>query len=131
MPAATEELLFASLRQVARRFGLAALVLFGSRSRSDFLPRSDWDFGFVAGEPIDVLAIAAEISGHVADDHVDLVDLSRAGGLLRFRAARDGKLVYEAAPGTFDRFRFDAARFWYDAEPILRRGYEQVLERLG
>lgn len=82
-------------------------------------------------DPVDVLAIASEISQRVASERVDLVDLSRAGGLLRFRAARDGVLVYEAAPGTFDHFRIQAARFWYDAEPILRRGYEEVLERLG
>ena len=52
-------------------------------------------------------------------------------GLLRFRAARDGVLVYEERPGIFDRFRFEAARFWYDAEPVLRSGYEALLDRLG
>ena len=57
--------------------------------------------------------------------------LDLASGLLRYRAARDGVLVYEARPGIFDRFRFEAARFWYDAEPVLRAGYEALLDRLG
>lgn len=39
--------------------------------------------------------------------------------------------VYAATPGTFDRFRFDAARFWLDAEPVLRSGYDAILGRLG
>ena len=59
------------------------------------------------------------------------MDLARASGLLRYRAARDGVLVYEAQPGCFDRFRFAAARFWFDAEPVLRPGYDAILERLG
>jgi hypothetical protein len=40
-------------------------------------------------------------------------------------------LVHEAKPGVFDRFRFEAARFWYDAEPVLRFAYDATLERLG
>lgn len=52
-------------------------------------------------------------------------------GLLRYRAGRDGVRVYEATPGVCDRFRYDAARFWCDAEPVLRPAYEAVLERIG
>jgi hypothetical protein len=33
--------------------------------------------------------------------------------------------------GIFDRFRFEAARFWYDAEPVLRPGYDAILNGLG
>jgi hypothetical protein len=61
---------------------------------------------------------------------VDLVDLQRASGLLRYRAARDGLLVYEAEPRLGERFRLDAAQFWCDAAPVLRRGYEGVLAEL-
>lgn len=123
--------MFAELRAVAKRLGLSVLVLFGSRSRSDSSIHSDWDFGFLSQYPQDALAVSAEISRLAASDRVDLADLSRAGGLLRYRAARDSVLVYEAEPGFFDRFRMDAARFWYDAGPVLRKGYEEVLERLG
>jgi hypothetical protein len=67
----------------------------------------------------------------VGSERLDLVDLARASGLRRYRAARDGLLVYEAQPGAFDHFRFGAARFWFGAEPVLRSGYEAILERLG
>jgi len=115
----------------ARKCGLTLLVLFGSRARGEVSARSDWDFGFLPDGSLDRLPIMAALAEAVGSDRVDLVDLSRASGLLRYRAAREGVLVYEAQPGIFDRFRFEAARFWYDAEPVLRPGYDALLERLG
>ena len=77
------------------------------------------------------MTVMAALADAVGSARLALVDLARASGLLRYRAARDGVLVYEARPGNFDRVRFEAARFWFDAEPVLRPGYDAVLERLG
>ena len=115
----------------ARQRGLTLLVLFGSRARGDAAAHADWDFGFLSDGAVDPLTVMAALADAVGSERLDLVDLARASGLLRFRAARDGVIVYEARPGIFDRFRFEAARFWYDAEPVLRPGYAAVLERLG
>ena len=115
----------------ARQRGLTLLVLFGSRARGDAAARADWDFGFLSDKAVDPLTIIAALAEAVGSERVDLVDLAHASGLLRYRAARDGVLVYEANPGIFDRFRFDAARFWFDAEPVLRPAYEAILDRLG
>jgi predicted nucleotidyltransferase len=106
------------------------LVLFGSRARGDAGLHSDWDFGFVGTAGLDVAGLHARLSQSVGSDAIDLVDLDRASGLLRYRAARDGLLIVEAHAGLFDRFRFDAVQFWCDAAPILDRGYAGVLERL-
>lgn len=118
-------------RCAARQQGLQLLVLFGSRARGDASAQADWDFGYLANGSADVLALVAALAAIVGTERVDVVDLARASGLLRFRAARDGVLVYESAPGIFDRFRFEAARFWFDAESVLRPAYEAVLDRLG
>jgi predicted nucleotidyltransferase len=120
------------LRTVAaRQRGLTLLVLFGSRARGDASSHADWDFGYLSDGSVDMLAVMAALSEAVGSERVDLVDLARASGLLRYRAARDGIPVHETTPGTFDRFRFEAARFWYDAEPVLRPGYDAALDRLG
>lgn len=119
-------------RDVARRHPpLELLLLFGSCARGDASARADWDFGYLARDAVEPLTLMAALAEAAGSDRVDVVDLSRAGGLLRFRAARDGVLIYEAHAGTFDSFRLAAARFWFDAEPVLRPAYEAVLERLG
>jgi len=115
---------------VARTTGLSLLVLFGSRARGDAHARSDWDFGYLGDSTLDVPVLLAALVETVGNDRVDLVDLARASGLLRYRAARDGRALYESQPRTMEAFCLDAADFWCDAEPILRRGYEDVLAEL-
>src|SRR5262245_2043936 len=116
------------LRRVADRTPqLDVLLLFGSPARDDAQAASDWDFGYLAGEPIDSAGLLAEIVEAVGSDRVDLVDLRRAGGLLRYRAARDGRVVYEATPRLAERFCLEAAQFWCDARAVLERGYAEVL----
>lgn len=109
--------------------GLRALLLFGSRARGDAAPAADWDFGYLAETSFDPAALFADLTRVLRTDRVDLVDLSTASGLLRFRAARDGiALVGDA--DVIDDFRIAAASFWCDAEPVLRGAYDAVLERL-
>ena len=119
------------LARVARDMpGLDLLLLFGSRAREDSHKRSDWDLGYLASGDTDPATLRARLVESLGTDRVDLVDLERAGGLLRYRAARDGQLVFEARRGVGDRFRLDAALFWCDATSVLQRGYEDVLAEL-
>jgi predicted nucleotidyltransferase len=110
--------------------GLDVLMLFGSRGRGDAHPRSDWDFGYLAAPEIDAASLLAAIVEIVGSDRVDVVDLRNASALLRYRAARDGRLVFEARPRLAERFRLDAAEFWCDVAPIVQREYERVLADL-
>ncbi len=110
--------------------GLHLLILFGSRARGDARPGADWDFGYLADETVDVPGLLAALVEVLDNDRVDLVNLGRASGLLRYRAARDGLLVYETSSDLFDRYRFQAAQFWCDNAPVFERGYEEILEAL-
>jgi predicted nucleotidyltransferase len=119
------------IRDLASRTpGLELLVLFGSRARGEAHGRSDWDFGYLGDSTLDVAALLAALVETVGSDRVDLVDLIRASGLLRYRAARDGVALFEGRPRVMEAFCLDAADFWCDAEPILRRGYDDVLADL-
>jgi predicted nucleotidyltransferase len=118
------------LEIAARTSGLSLLVLFGSRARDDAHARSDWDFGYLGDSTLDVPTLLAALVETVGHDRVDLVDLARASGLLRYRAARDGRALYESQPRVMESFCLDAADFWCDAEPILRQGYQDVLAEL-
>jgi predicted nucleotidyltransferase len=124
---AVPERLTAAVRAVP---GLTLLVLHGSRARGTSHDRSDWDFVYLGEETLDPDALLAAINEAIGTDAVDLADLSESSALLRFRAARDGIVVHEAAPGTFDTFRLDAIHTWCDMEPVLTPLYDKVLEDL-
>ena len=110
--------------------GLDLLLLFGSRARGDAQSGSDWDFGYLAAPEFDLPALLAAVVETVGSDRVDLVDLARAGGLLRYRAARDGQVIVEAHPRLAEQFCLEAAQFWCDAAPVIERGYDDVLADL-
>lgn len=111
--------------------GLRLLALFGSRARGDAHAASDWDLGFIGSATFDPDGLLAALVAALGTDRIDLVDLSRAGAQLRFRAARDGQPVFEAEPDQFGKFWIDAVSFWCDVQPILHAGYERVLADLG
>jgi predicted nucleotidyltransferase len=109
---------------------LDLLMLFGSRARGDAQPDSDWDLGYLAAPTFDPATFLAAVVERLGSDRVDLVDLSRASGLLRYRAARDGVAIFERRPRLAEQYRLDAADFWCDAGPIAAQGYEDVLAGL-
>lgn len=115
---------------VSRHPELALLVLHGSRARGDEHPASDWDFAYLADGPLDPLALAADLRDALGSDDVDLADLGRASGLLRYRVARDGVLLYQATPGRFDDERVRWVGFWLDVAPTVREAHDAVLAGL-
>jgi len=110
--------------------GLSLLVLHGSRARGGAHASSDWDFAFIGDTGLDADGLLARLGEAVHSDVIDLADLNRATGLLRFNAASDGLLVFEREPGTFNRFRLDAISAWLDMAAVLGSAYDARLERL-
>jgi predicted nucleotidyltransferase len=120
-----------SLQSVAAACsGLNLLVLYGSRARGDAHNRSDWDFAYEADADFDPDALLATLAEHLRADRIDLVDLSRAGALLRYRVARDGVVIYERHARRFERFWLTAVDTWCDLSPVLTPTYEHILESL-
>jgi predicted nucleotidyltransferase len=118
--------------ELRRRFPeLDLLVLHGSRARDEAHAQSDWDFAYRASGSLDELALRAWLVDRLRTDELDLLNLDRAGGLVRYRAARDGKIVLERQPGSFEDFKLQAIGFWLDAAPAIRAGYAHVLESVG
>lgn len=110
--------------------GLRMLVLHGSRARGTAHDRSDWDFANEADKDFDPDGLLAALADLLKVDRIDLVDLNRAGALLRHRVASDGIVLFECEPGLFRRFWFDAVHTWCDFAPVLEPLYERTLQSL-
>ena len=109
---------------------LELLVLHGSRARGDAHARSDWDFAFIGAPGFDADDLLARLAEAVRTDVLDLANLNRASGLLRFNVASSGFAVFESAPGAFDQFRLNAISAWLDMAGALGPAYDDRLERL-
>lgn len=131
MPGSDTAALRAISEVCGRHSGLHLAVVFGSRARGDYTPLSDVDVAYLGDERLDRDGLLADLVRTLGIERVDLVDRDRAGGLVRFRVARDGIVVFEARPDAFARFWLEAVHFWCDAGPVIRAGYDDVLAELS
>ncbi len=111
--------------------GLLALALVGSRARREQHARSDWDFAVLGDDALSRVELTGALMDVLGADDVDVVRLERASGVLRFEAARDGKLIWEARAGLWIDFVEAAALFWCDAGPAIIEGSRMLLDSLG
>ncbi len=103
------------LSALARRHGLRAIILFGSRARGDAQAGSDCDICVSARRlPIDEVRLINDLSRALSQD-VDLSVLERVGPSLGWTVATEGKLLWGSRED-WDRLRLRAIREWQDCE---------------
>ncbi len=105
--------------------------MLGSHARGDHHAGSDWDFGYSADPDVDVGALHAFLSKLLKVDDIDVVDLNRASGVLRYQVAAQGIVLFERAPDTFTDYVLEVLRFWLHVEPIIRKSQQEQLRSLG
>lgn len=99
------------LAALADRFDLEIVTLFGSArdaapptNRDDPTPESrepgdiDVAVGFVPGAPRDVLGVVNALADLVPGDHLDVMDLDRAGPVAAKAALFGGRVLYARHP---------------------------------
>jgi uncharacterized protein len=121
----------ASLLRVQPREVECAYV-FGSRSRGEAGPLSDLDLGILVQEllspqgRLEVAAALIEEIERLTHEPVDIVILNDAPPALRYRAVRDGVLLFARADQVRVAFECRAIREFLDFQPVLER-YDRVL----
>jgi len=114
----------------SRTPGRRLLVLYGSRARGDAHDASDWDLGWLGAPELDAPSLVTELVRLLDTEAIDLVDLARASGKLRFDVARDGVVLFEDRPGRFEDFQLAAAHHWCEVGPIIQAANRDLLDRL-
>ncbi len=120
------------LREVLSPFpSIRLAVLFGSLARGQVRRQSDVDLGVVLDNDDRGVRLDIEVAvGRGLHRDIDLVDLRRAGPLLRFEVARDGIPVVEREPDTWTRFKARAMVDWWDWAPTARLFHQAAVARL-
>jgi predicted nucleotidyltransferase len=103
------------------------VVLFGSVARGRARRGSDVDVAVRCDGPIDHDRLYLALAARLGTGALDLVDLRRAGSLLAFQVARQGRLLYERRPGVFRAFQSLAARRYWDAARF-RRAQQRAIQ---
>ena len=114
--------------------GLRIVLLFGSVAQGRIHKGSDIDLAFLFEGPVDILALTNRVTQLLGCDRIDVADLRRASPLLKFSAARDGRLLYERSPGLFNAFCSLAFRMYSDTKKLRdarEKTVKDFLEKRG
>ncbi len=122
------------LRAALRDLQSAGLVvLFGSCAKGSPRADSELDVAVLPSGPLsaadeaDLEDALARASGRA----VDLLRLDRTDDVVLRREVARGVLLREERPGSFARFRADAALEWLDLEPVYLDAQARYLRRVA
>ena len=109
---------------------LQFLSIFASRGIGEVHEHSDWDFGFIGDEGINLPSLLNDLVIHLGTEQIDLVDVSKISANMRFISAQSGKLIFEREEGLYDKFWLQAVHFWSKFGPMYRAEYKYFLNSL-
>jgi predicted nucleotidyltransferase len=115
-----------------RRFGVDALVVFGSEAKGIARPDSDVDLAALFRSPPGDVALreaCAELE-RIARRPVDLVDLERASPILAFQVLRDGRCVHGADSPRLAAFRAILPGRYEDLKRVRAAAEAALVERV-
>ena len=122
------------MQELAKRFQLNLLVLLGSYDTGNFRPgESDIDIAFLSDEIKDMgkkLELINELSRFFKYSKIDLIDLQKASGLLKYEVANKGRILFERSEGLFERYKLYCYRYYYDTYKFRQGKKEFFQEQL-
>lgn len=125
----------AGLKKLAEKHGIDLFLLLGSYGTRHFYPgRSDIDIAFLSREKLladDYLLLVAELSALFQYEKIDLIDLGKVAGLLKYEVADKGRLIYQRKAGLFERYTLYCLRYYYDTAKFRLLKKEHFQEQLG
>ncbi len=123
------------INRLAGKYELDLLVLLGSYGTANFEPgRSDIDLAYLSRRKLQGnqhLQLLSDFSVFFEYDRLDLIDLRRASGLLKFEIADKGRLLFESEQGFFERYRLYCLRYYYDTLKFRNLKKDLFREQLG
>jgi predicted nucleotidyltransferase len=87
------------IKEIAEKYGLKLLLLFGSRVKDEKYIRkdSDFDVAYLSEKDLDIkqeIELNCDLIDAFGSDKVDLVDIKRVNSFLRNEIAKNSKLFY-------------------------------------
>lgn len=103
------------IKELANKFGLVLLILFGSRSSNFYDKKSDYDFAYFSRKPLSKLKkkmFLNSLEKLFSYERVDLIEINTSDSIiLRNEIFEKGICLYELKDGLFDEF---AGNSWID-----------------
>jgi len=128
------------LKQIAKKYNINTIYLFGSQATGKIHPRSDYDFAVQFSEAVEQdqyfdlkLELMQKISRLVKSDKVDVVVLNekKIPLALKFRIIKEGKILYVDDDIIRSRFEHKIMSFYLDRQYYFKRHIDMSLKNIA
>ena len=110
------------IAELAKKYGLSLVLLFGSQATGKTHPRSDVDIAFLAKKRLDLIDVARlqmVFSETLRIKDLELVDIRNAGPLLLKQIAGKSALLYQKDPFSFYNFKIYALKIFMESKRLF------------
>lgn len=116
------------IAEIAKKYSLDFVVIFGSQATGRTHPKSDVDIGVISHEEVDRIKLMNEMDTVFGRNDVTVVDLSTASPTLMRAIVVDGKLLYESEKMVYMKWKFYAIRTWMETSWLRALGRKKLIE---
>lgn len=122
-----------NIKNLAEKYNLKLLILFGSHAKGAIHKKSDYDIAVLGRKPNELRSEVAEFAHECAEalqigsDKVDITLLDRANPLLLHEVSKNGVLLY-GTQYDFDNFNAYCYKQYIDYKPFFELEEETVNE---
>ena len=112
-----------AIQDVARRYQLQLVLLFGSQSDGRTHKESDVDIAYAGARPLDIdseARLIVALAPIFGTDHIDLVDMHRASALILYAITTEGVVLYKDNDLVFPTLRAYAFKRYVEEGSIFR-----------
>lgn len=106
------------LADCCRAHSVDLLVQFGSSLTNPHPGEIDLAVGFDRSVEHDLLAFIEALSALVPGDHLDFMDLDRAGPVAQHRALTQGRVLFQASAAAFHERQIFAINHYIETKPL-------------
>jgi len=117
------------ISEIAEKYGLRLILLFGSRVSGDIHKESDFDVAYLAEKQLDFEEenrLNYEFTNVFQNDKVDTVDLKKANPLLMFGIFQDAQVLFAGDAYVFPRYRTYAFKKYVEAKPLYKLKFGHI-----
>ncbi len=114
--------------EIAKKYGLNFVVLFGSQAAGRVHEKSDIDIAVLGAGEVDRTKVACELDEAFGRDDTEVVVLNDASPTMMYVIVRDGKVLYEDIAGQFVAWKLFAMREWRDTTRLRELRDRKLIE---
>ncbi len=104
------------IAEIAKKYGLDMVVLFGSQATGALHSKSDIDIAVINMNDSDRFKVYGDFCALLKREDIEIVNISNASPTLMYSVVRDGVLIYEKKESDFFRWKIYAMWIWRDTK---------------